>query len=123
MQNIEEKFSLPDLSDFDVISGPSIATSMSIINGVKSQKASYTLYIQFENEGNFSIPGFEINEGEKRIIVPDIMVKVNAKKLKNSNDRDNRIARQRSVSVTAEADNTTNEKTQETKTVRKLRKL
>ena len=122
LQNIEEKFSLPDLSDFEVISGPSVATSMSIINGVKSQKASYTLYIQFENEGNFTIPGFEINEGENRIIVPDIMVKVVSKKLKNSTDRDNRIARQRSMTIKAEAGNS-QEETQQPKTVRKLRKL
>jgi hypothetical protein len=122
LENLESKFSLPDLSDFEVISGPSVATSMSIINGVKSQKEGYTLYLQMDTEGSFIIPGFELKEGENTITVPDITVKVFNIRNLNENKRGNRIARQRAVSVKIIAGEN-DDHVHQPKTARKLRKL
>lgn len=123
LENLESKFSLPDLSAFEVISGPSVSTSMSIINGVRSQKASCTVYLQMDEKGEFVIPGFELNEGENKFEVPGITIKVTTKNTLNEDKNRNRIARQRGYSFKINDGEKADDKVAQPKTVRKLRKL
>ncbi|HQU59953.1 MAG TPA: BatD family protein, partial [Saprospiraceae bacterium] len=41
-----EQFEAPLFQGFDVVSGPSFSSSISVINGQTSQKVSYTYYLQ-----------------------------------------------------------------------------
>ncbi len=48
-------FRLPELSDFDILMGPSTSTSISIINGQTSRSFSYTYVLMPKQEGTFTI--------------------------------------------------------------------
>ncbi|HMP28557.1 MAG TPA: BatD family protein [Saprospiraceae bacterium] len=122
LENVETKFQIPDLSDFTVVSGPSVSQSMSIINGKKSQKASYTLYIIMRQEGTFYLPGFMLETVSKTIEVPSIPVKVGEGDT-NLQTLSNKIARQRQVSLSISIGENIIEAEQKQKTLRKLRKL
>jgi hypothetical protein len=60
-------FQGPDLSNFDVLSGPNGAQSMQIINGNMSQSISYSYYISAKKEGHFTLGPAYINYGGKKI--------------------------------------------------------
>ena len=51
----DAEFSGPDFSEFQVISGPNMASSMSIINGTVTQSVSYSYYLEPKEVGNFYI--------------------------------------------------------------------
>lgn len=48
-------FKEPNLSDFNILGGPSQSTSMSIINGRRSQELTFTYILQAKREGSFTI--------------------------------------------------------------------
>lgn len=50
------RFSPPDFSPFEVVSGPSTQTSMSIVNGAVSQMMAYEYTLFAPKKGNFEIP-------------------------------------------------------------------
>lgn len=50
-----EEFQPPVFEHFDVISGPNISSSFSMINGKVSQEAVYTYYIRPRDTGNYYI--------------------------------------------------------------------
>ncbi len=52
---------LPQLSDFDVLQGPSVYRSTSIVNGRKTQEISYTYVIRPKKIGTLTIPPISIN--------------------------------------------------------------
>ncbi len=62
--NVDD-FQAPDFSDFSVVSGPNISSSMSVINGEVSQKASYTFYLEPKDIGNFYIQPASVNTGDE----------------------------------------------------------
>lgn len=73
-----ENLSAPDLSDFDILQGPSSMQNMSIINGVQSIKSSLTYYVQPKSSGNFKIESYEVDiEGKsyksqpKKLVILD----------------------------------------------------
>ncbi|HEV7232426.1 MAG TPA: BatD family protein, partial [Bacteroidia bacterium] len=60
-------FQGPDMSNFDVLSGPNGAQSMQIINGNMSQSVSYSYYLSAKKEGHFTLGPAFINCGGKKI--------------------------------------------------------
>lgn len=62
-----EDFSPPDFSeDFDLVSGPNMSSSMSIINGEMSQRCSYTFYLSPRKEGRYEIGAARVTaDGDK----------------------------------------------------------
>lgn len=48
-------FQAPAFPDFQVVSGPNMASSVSIVNGEMSQTVSYTYYLEPKDIGNFYI--------------------------------------------------------------------
>lgn len=62
-------FNEPEISDFQVLSGPNTSTSSSIqwVNGNMSQSVSntYTFILMAEKEGTFTIPSATIKAGGK----------------------------------------------------------
>ncbi len=44
------------LADFDIIQGPSVSTSMQIINGAVSNEKAYTYFLRAKKQGSFTIP-------------------------------------------------------------------
>jgi len=48
-------FKAPNLSDFDVYSGPNQSTSMQIVNGSMSQSISLSYMLSAKKEGKFTI--------------------------------------------------------------------
>ena len=52
-----ENFNLPDLRDFQVLSGPSQMTSTSIINGERSVSFELTYVFRAKRKGQLVIPG------------------------------------------------------------------
>lgn len=62
--NIDD-FQAPDFGDFNLVSGPNVSSSMSVINGEVSQKASYIYYLEPRDIGNFYIQPASVNTGEE----------------------------------------------------------
>lgn len=60
-------FQGPDLSDFQVLSGPNQSTSMQIVNGSVSQSVSFSYYLAAKNTGTFKIGPASIEYEGKRI--------------------------------------------------------
>jgi hypothetical protein len=54
--NVSGQFEAPDLEGLNVISGPNSASSMSMINGTITQRASYSFGIYMEDIGEVIIP-------------------------------------------------------------------
>ncbi len=63
----ESGFQVPDLSDFNVLSGPNATQSMQIINGAMSQSVYYSYSVSAKKEGKFTIGSASIISGGKRI--------------------------------------------------------
>ena len=60
-----EQFSAPTFEGFNLISGPNLASSYSMINGETTQSASYTFYLEPIDIGNYYIEPASVNvEGE-----------------------------------------------------------
>ncbi len=74
-------FQAPDFSDFRVVSGPNFSSSMTVINGNMSQKASYTFYLEPRDIGNFFIQPASIDTeaGTLETIPLEILVVPNPK--------------------------------------------
>lgn len=120
LENIESEFELPNLSNFNIVSGPSSSQSMSIINGVKSQKAVYTLFIMMKDGGTYYLPSFVVEAEGNTIEVPELPIKVVDSP--TSHHSLNKIARQRPITWSSNSqNNTTNDLKPKTKrTIRKL---
>ena len=73
--NISGKFESPKFEDFNVIGGPNQSTNMSIVNGVASQSASYSYFIEPKNTGLMIIePAFFVNNKEENHETPPIEI-------------------------------------------------
>ncbi|MDF1696332.1 MAG: BatD family protein [Saprospiraceae bacterium] len=62
--NVAGQFEAPDFGDLNIISGPNTATTMSMINGTVSQRASYGYTIYLEEIGEVIIPPAYLNTKE-----------------------------------------------------------
>ena len=66
----------PEFDHFRMVSGPSISTSVSYINGDMTRKSSYSYYLKAESPGLWRIPSLrieteegELSTEEKQIVV------------------------------------------------------
>ena len=55
LENIQGEFEAPDLSQYNVISGPNMSSSFQFINGESKQSISYSYIIKPLNEGEMVI--------------------------------------------------------------------
>ena len=55
IENLEGDFEAPDFSDFIVLSGPNITSSMQFFNGKMSSKKIYSYYLEPRDQGQFFI--------------------------------------------------------------------
>lgn len=62
-----QNFRSPDLSNFNVLSGPNRSSSISIVNNSYTQSLSFTFFLQPKSEGNFKIGPASIEVQGKRI--------------------------------------------------------
>jgi hypothetical protein len=62
-----QNFRSPDLSSFNVLSGPNKSSSISIVNNSYTQSLSFTFFLQPKAEGNFKIGPASIEVQGKRI--------------------------------------------------------
>lgn len=56
IENQEGHFNATEFKDFDIFSGPNVASSISIVNGTKSSKKTYTYYLVPKSKGTLNIP-------------------------------------------------------------------
>jgi len=73
LDNISGNFTAPDFSGFRVVAGPNTASSFSIVNGIVSQKKSYSYMLVPLNTGDQLI-GEAIVVNEKDKLVTDHVV-------------------------------------------------
>lgn len=59
-----ENFQAPVFEGFQIVSGPNVSSSISIVNGEVSQTASYTFYLEPNDIGNYYIQAASIQAGE-----------------------------------------------------------
>jgi len=75
-----ENLQIPDLSNFEIIMGPSVSqgTEMQIINGTvnRSESISYTYVLQAKKEGTFTISPAKITANGKTIMSNALTIKV-----------------------------------------------
>jgi hypothetical protein len=65
-QNIQGEFQAPAFEQFEVIGGPNHSSTMSIVNGVSSQSASYSYFLKPKATGAFYIePAFLIGKTQE----------------------------------------------------------
>lgn len=69
-------FRVGNISDFDVLMGPSRSSQMSIINGVKSSSIIYTYVLRASNEGTYTIPAASIVADGKNMESKTVTIKV-----------------------------------------------
>ena len=65
--NIAGQFEGPDLQGVNVISGPNTSTSMSMINGVVTQTATYSYSILCDDIGDITILSGYLNTGNETL--------------------------------------------------------
>ncbi len=62
-----QNFRSPDLSSFNVLSGPNFSSSVTIVNNSYSKSLSFTFYLQAKAEGNFKIGPASIDVQGKKV--------------------------------------------------------
>jgi len=72
IENVQGKFSPPDLSGFKLLTGPNQASSYSIINGQVKQSSSYTYFIEPEAEGSYVIGPATLKTGNREMHTPEV---------------------------------------------------
>lgn len=85
-------FKAPNLSDFDVYSGPNQSTNMQIINGSVSQSISLSYMLAAKKEGKFTIGAASIVVNGAKVesnTIPIEVVKGNGSSAGNSNSNSN----------------------------------
>ena len=71
LDNVSGNFTAPDFSGFRILSGPNTSSSFSMINGVVSQKKSYSYMLVPQATGDQQIgEAIVVNEGDKLITDP-----------------------------------------------------
>lgn len=70
------QFEAPDFPDFYIVSGPSMSSSFSLINGVSTQSASYTYFLEPKAIGVFYIQPASIETGGEVLETLPVQIKV-----------------------------------------------
>ena len=69
-------FRLGNITDFDILMGPSRSSQISIINGQKSSSITYTYVLRGQKEGNYTIPAASIVADGNSMQSKSVTVKV-----------------------------------------------
>ena len=69
-------FRIGNISDFDILMGPSRSSQISIINGKKSSSITYTYVLRGRKEGTYTIPPATITAGGKTLESKSVKIKV-----------------------------------------------
>ncbi len=86
LENLKgDSFKAPDFSSFEVLSGPSRSTQMSIINGQTSQKMSYGYGLTAMKPGKYTIGAATIRANGQSFSTKPISIEVMASSTKKSN--------------------------------------
>lgn len=64
IENGEGEFEAPAFAEFDIISGPNVSSSMSIINGDMEKTESYSYYLKPRSPGKYYIEEGYVVDGE-----------------------------------------------------------
>lgn len=67
MENIDGTFEAPSFGEFNVVGGPNVSSSMSIINGDVTKKESYSYFLQPKNVGKIYIEEAYVESGEGQL--------------------------------------------------------
>ncbi len=69
-------FETPEFAHFQVVSGPNVSSSVSIVNGDRSQESSYSFYLKPDSPGIWTIPAVsvETEQGTVSTKAKDIVV-------------------------------------------------
>lgn len=70
------QFKAPEFEDFDVISGPSTSSSMTIINGEMTQSIAYVYYLRPKEVGTFTLDAASIKVKGEEFKTKEVKVKV-----------------------------------------------
>jgi hypothetical protein len=70
------RFTPPDLSDFQVVSGPNVSSSYSSVNGHTSVSNTYSFYLTTIKEGTYTIGPAAITVDDRRLTTSPITIKV-----------------------------------------------
>jgi hypothetical protein len=70
------QFEAPDFEGFEVLSGPNVSSSMSIMNGDVTQSSAYTYYVVAQKVGKLEIPSAAIKVGKKTLRTAAIPITV-----------------------------------------------
>lgn len=74
LENHDGEFTPPSFDEFDLVGGPNVSSSMSIINGDVTKSESYTYFLQPRAEGEFLIgEGTIVLENETVTTAPVII--------------------------------------------------
>jgi len=67
LENLEGKFKPPVYDDFDVVGGPYQSSNYSMINGVTSQKATYTYLLKPKKTGKLTLRSAILDLGDSTL--------------------------------------------------------
>jgi BatD DUF11 like domain len=81
-------FELPKMDNFEVVSGPNVSSSFSMMNGETTQSMRYTYYMVAQTIGSFPIPSATIKVGKEKLRTEPIVIKVLEKNNKEKSDED-----------------------------------
>lgn len=70
------QFKAPEFEDFEVVSGPSTSSSMTIINGEMTQSIAYVYYLRPKEIGTFTVDAASIKVKGEEIRTKEVKVKV-----------------------------------------------
>jgi hypothetical protein len=82
------QFEAPDFEGFEVLGGPNVSSSMSIMNGDVSQSSAYTYYVSAKKVGKLEIPSAAIKVGKKTLRTAAIPITVVAQSDDDTEDED-----------------------------------
>lgn len=76
ISNINGVFTPPDFLDFRVISGPNTSSSFSMINGIVTQKASYSYTLRANTPGKYILSPARVKTEDKEYLTREVEITV-----------------------------------------------
>jgi hypothetical protein len=113
-------FQNPDLTDWNVVSGPNTSQQMSIMNGKVSKSMSVQFTILMDKVGDFVLPSCFVTYQDKAIDIPITKVIVQPS---TPLSEEGKIAKLREKIITIDVNEGSVEKKDKTKVVRQLKKI
>lgn len=74
IENVDGKYSAPDLSDFQIVGGPNTSSNYTIINGEVSQKRTYTYLLLPSGAGKLTIGAAKLQTQDNNMETEPIQI-------------------------------------------------